>query len=148
MTVETASNEKTVQRFLQAFEAADEHALREMLAPEFVAHSVPPGFTNGADGLVELAKQLKAGMPDGKFTIHDIFAAANKVAVRFTHAGTQRGDLFGVPASGRTVTIPAIEIYHLSSEKIAEYWGEYNTSDLFGPPAGMDAAGGGAQQQS
>ena len=148
MTADTANTEKTLQRFLEAFEAADERALREMLAPDFVAHSVPPGFTDNADGLVELSKQLKAGMPDGKFTILDIFAAGNKAAVRFTHAGTQQGDLFGVPASNRTVTMSAIEIYHLSGGKIAEYWGEYNTFDLFGPPAGMDAAGEGAQQQS
>ena len=148
MTAETANNEKTVQRFFEVFEAADERALREMLAPDFVAHSVPPGLTDDADGLVELAKQLKAGMPDGKFTIHDIFAAGNKAAVRFTHAGTQQGNLFGVPASNRTVTMSAIEIYHLSGGKIAEYWGEYNTFDLFGPPAGMNAATEEAQQQS
>jgi steroid delta-isomerase-like uncharacterized protein len=148
MTADAANNEKTVQRFFEAFEAADERALREMMAPDFVAHNVPPGFTDDADGLVELAKQLKAGMPDGKLTIHDIFAAGNKVAVRFTHAGTQQGGLFGVPASNRTVTISAIEIYRLPGVKIEEYWGEYNTSDLFGPPAGMDAAGEEAQQQS
>jgi predicted ester cyclase len=91
---------------------------------------------------------LKAGMPDGKFTIQDMFAAADKVAVRFMHAGTQQGELFGVPSSNRTVTISAIEIYRLSGGKVAEYWGEYNTFDLFGPPPGMSAVGEGAQQQS
>jgi len=132
----------------EAFEAADERALRQDLAPDFVAHSVPPGFAADDDGLVELAKHLKAGMPNGKFTIHDLFAAEEKVVVRFTHAGTQQGDLFGVPASNRTVTITAIEIYRLSGGRIAEYWGEYNTFDLFGPPPGAGAAGEGVQQQS
>jgi len=94
MAADPANNEKIVQRFCEAFEAADERALRQDLAPDFVAHSMPPGFAADADGLVELAKHLKAGMPDGKFTIHDIFAAEEKVAVRFTNAGTQQGDLF------------------------------------------------------
>jgi steroid delta-isomerase-like uncharacterized protein len=148
MAADTANNEKIVQRAFEAFEAADERAMREDLAPDFVSHSAPPGFAEDADGFVQLAKHMKAGVPDGKLTIHDMFAAGDKVAVRFTHAGTHQGELFGVPASNRTVTIRAIEIYRLSGGKIAEYWGEYDTFDLFGPPPGMGDAGEGAQQQS
>jgi steroid delta-isomerase-like uncharacterized protein len=148
MAADTADNEKIVRRTFEAYDAADERAIREDLAPDFVSHSAPPGFAEDADGFVQLAKHLKAGMPDGKFTIQDMFAAGDKVAVRFTHAGTHQGELFGVPASNRTVTIRAIEIYRLSGGKIAEYWGEYDTFDLFGPPPGMGDAGEGAQQQS
>jgi steroid delta-isomerase-like uncharacterized protein len=147
MTAETADNEKIVRRVFEAFEAADERAIREDLAPDFVSHSAPPGFAEDADGFVQLAKHLQAGMPDGTMTIEDMFAAGDKVALRFTHAGTQQGELFGVPASNRTVTVRAIEIYRLSGGKIAEYWGEYDTSDLFGPP-GMGDAGERAPQQS
>src|SRR5215213_11673566 len=92
-----ASNEKIVQRAFEAFEAADERAIREGLAADFVSHSAPPGFAEDADGFVQLAKHLKAGMPDGKLTIHDIFAAGYKVAVRFTHAGTQKGSSLVCP---------------------------------------------------
>jgi steroid delta-isomerase-like uncharacterized protein len=148
MAADTTNNEKIVQRAFEAFEAADERKMRECLAPDFVSHSAPPGFAEDTDGFVQLAKHLKAGMPDGKMTIHDIFAAGDKVAVRFTHAGTHQGDLFGVPASSRTLTVRAIEIYRLSGGKIAEYWGEYDTSELFGSPPGMVDAGEGAQQQS
>ena len=137
MAGNTASNEKIVQRAFEAFEAADERAMREDLAPDFVSHSAPPGFSTDADGFVELARHMKVGMPDGKLTIQDMFAGADKVAVRFTHTGTQQGELFGVPASNRPLTVRAIEIYRLSDGKIAEYWGEYDTSDLFGPPPGQ-----------
>ena len=89
---------------------------------------------------------MKAGVPDGKLTIHDMFAAGDKVAVRFTHTGTQQGELFGAPASNRALTVRAIEIYRLSGGKIAEYWGEYDTSDLFGPPPGAGDVSEAAQQ--
>jgi len=46
-----------------------------------------------------------------------------------------------VPASNRPLTIRAIEIYRLSGGKIAEYCGEYDTSDLFGPPSSVADAG-------
>ena len=44
MTADTANNEKTVQQFFEAFEAADERALREMLAPDFVATACHPAL--------------------------------------------------------------------------------------------------------
>jgi len=144
MAEDTANNEKIVQRTFEAFDAADERGIRADLAPDFVSRNTPPGFADDADGFVELAKHLKSGMPDGKLTIHDMFAAGDKVAVRFTHSGTHQGELFAVPASNRALTIRAIEIYRLSGGKIAEYWGEYDTSDLFGPQpsvANLDQGG-------
>jgi predicted ester cyclase len=148
MAADSANNEKIVQRALEAFETADERAMREDLAPDFVSHSMPPGFAEDSDGWVQLAQHLKAGTPDGKLTIHDMFAGGDKVAVRFAHAGTHQGELFGVPPSNRTVTVRGIEIYRLSGGEIAEHWGEFDTSDLFGPPGGMGDAGEGARQQS
>jgi hypothetical protein len=56
--------------------------MREDLAPDFVSHSTPPGFAEDADGVVQLVKHLKEGMPDGKLTIHHMFAAGDKVAER------------------------------------------------------------------
>jgi len=147
MAADSSDNEKVVERAFEAFESADERAMREILAPDFVSHNMPPGFTGDADGFVQLANHVKAGMPDGRFTIHDMFAAGEKVAVRFSHSGTHQGELLGVPGSNRTVTIRAIEIYRLSGGKIAEYWAEFDMSDLFGPPAEMADAGEEAQQQ-
>jgi predicted ester cyclase len=80
-------------------------------------------------------------------TIHDIFSGGDKVAVRFAHGGTHRGELIGVPPSNRTVTIRGIEIYRLSDGKIAEYWGELDASDVFGPPPGIGNGGAEGQQQ-
>jgi predicted ester cyclase len=148
MAADTANNEKIVQRALEAFEAAHERAMREDLAPDFVSHSMPPGFAEDADGWVQLAQHLKTGTPDGKLTILDMFAGGDKVAVRFSHAGTHQGELFGVPPTNRTVTVRGIEIYRLSGGKIAEHWGEFDTFDLFGPPPGMGDASGRARQQS
>jgi steroid delta-isomerase-like uncharacterized protein len=147
MAADTANNEKIVRRTLEAFEAADERGMREVLARDFVFHNAPPGFAEDADGFVQLARNVKSGIPDAKLTIDDIFSGEDKVAVRFSHAGTHRGELIGVPPSDRTVTIRGIEIYRLSDGKIAEYWGEIDGSDVFGPPPGMGNSGAGGQQQ-
>jgi predicted ester cyclase len=147
MAADTANNEKIVRQTLEAFEAANERGIREGLARDFVFHNAPPGFTENADGFVQLARHVKSGIPDAKLTIHDIFSGGDKVAVRFSHGGTHRGELIGVPPSNRTVTIRGIEIYRLSDGKIAEYWGELDASDVFGPPPGIGNAGAEGQQQ-
>jgi predicted ester cyclase len=147
MAADTANNEKIVRQTLEAFEAANERGIREGLARDFVFHNAPPGFTENADGFVQLARHVKSGIPDAKLTIHDIFSGGDKVAVRFSHGGTHRGELIGVPPRNRTVTIRGIEIYRLSDGKIAEYWGELDASDVFGPPPGIGNAGAEGQRQ-
>jgi predicted ester cyclase len=146
MAADTGDNEKIVRRTLEAFEAADERGMREGLARDFVFHNAPPGFAEDADGFIQLARHVKSGIV-GKLTIDDIFSGGDKVAVRFSHAGIHRGELLGVAPSNRTVTIRGIEIYRLSDGKIAEYWGEIDASDVFGPPPGIENAGAGGQQQ-
>jgi steroid delta-isomerase-like uncharacterized protein len=140
MAAGTSNNEKIVQRSLEAFEEADERALREDLTPDFIVHAVPPGFTEDADGYVKLAQHMKAGLPDLRLDVEDMFAGDDRVAVRFTVRGTHRGELFGVPPSNRNLSMRGIEIYRLSDGKIAEYWGEYDMYDLFGSPPGLSDA--------
>ena len=37
-------------------------------------------------------------------------------------SGTHRGEYFGVPASGRSVTIRILDIYRIADGRIAELW--------------------------
>jgi steroid delta-isomerase-like uncharacterized protein len=135
MTAGMSENEKIVLRSFEAFEAADERAMRGLVTSDFVVHSVPEGFGEDADGYVQLAQDMKAGLPDYKLDVQDIFAGGDKVAVRFVVRGTHQGELFGVPPSNRALNLRGIEIYRLVGGKIAEYWGEYDMSELFDSPA-------------
>jgi steroid delta-isomerase-like uncharacterized protein len=135
MTAGMSENEKIVLRSFEAFEAADERAMRGLVTSDFVVHSVPEGFGEDADGYVQLAQDMKAGLPGYKLDVQDIFAGGDKVAVRFVVRGTHQGELFGAPPSNRALNLRGIEIYRLVGGKIAEYWGEYDMSELFDSPA-------------
>ncbi|MBT2556104.1 ester cyclase [Arthrobacter sp. ISL-5] len=139
MTGGTERNKETIQRLTEAFEAADQQATRDLLTEDFVAHGMPPGFKDNVDGLLQLAADLKAALSDRTITIEDVVAEGDKVVSRFTDRGRHTGELFGVPPSNRTVTVTGLELYRLTDGKVAEYWGEVNMSDLFGPPG---SAGG------
>ena len=137
----STDNKQIVRRLIEAFDAADEPAIRGLLAADFVAHGMPPGFSGDANGWVQLAANLQVALPDNETTIEDMVAEDDKVTARFTGRGTHRGELFGVPPSNRAVTITGIEIYRLSGGRVCEYWAEINMSELWpAPPAPTSAS--------
>jgi steroid delta-isomerase-like uncharacterized protein len=58
-----------------------------------------------------------------------VVAQDDKVAVRYTLAGTHRGPFAGVPATGKRVTLSGITLFRLVDGRLAEGWG---CADLFG----------------
>ena len=45
-------------------DAADGRAMDELLTPDFVAHGMPPGYAENADGWKQLASDIKNAFPD------------------------------------------------------------------------------------
>ena len=64
---------------------------------------------------------FEAGIPNYQFIAKDTIAEGNKVTVRFVVEGEHKGDLFGVPATGRKVSIDGIIIYELADNKIVNH---------------------------
>src|SRR5215208_5272338 len=60
--------------------------------------------------------------PDLRFTIEDLAAEGDKVIARFTMSATHRGELWGIPLTGKQLTLTAMEIYRIAEGKIDEQW--------------------------
>lgn len=56
------------------------------------------------------------------FTIEDMIAADDEVALRWTMVGTHDGPLFGVGSTGEQVELTAIEINRFEDGKLIETW--------------------------
>lgn len=67
--------------------------------------------------------------PDLHFTFEDFIAEGDQVVVRWTPSGTQKGELMGIPPSGKSFSATGIEIYRFEGGKIVEHWLE---SDMLG----------------
>ena len=63
--------------------------------------------------------RFTAAFPDIHLTIDEIIAEGDKVVVRWTLTGTQRGIWRGIPATGNAVKWNATDIYTVSNGKIA-----------------------------
>ena len=98
-------------------------AATEVLAPTYVVHDPgTPGRPNGIEGEQQTASLYRTAFPDLHFTLEDVLAEGDEVAVRFTASGTQRGVLMGLAPTGKHATVTGISIFHVADGKITEHW--------------------------
>jgi serine phosphatase RsbU (regulator of sigma subunit)/predicted ester cyclase len=127
-TVTAEENKALVRRFVEAQVKADLDTLDELLAPDFVDHSLEPGQDAGREGYMRaLAEEIFSNQ---RTIIEDQAADGDKVISRLTinriHDG---GEFMGVAPTGMPFQSTAIVIHRISGDKIVEEWSE--SSGLF-----------------
>jgi steroid delta-isomerase-like uncharacterized protein len=95
------------------FEVAD-----QIIAPDFISPG-PEGGT-GPAGFKKIAGSLRTGFPDIQFTIHEVVAENDRVALRWTWEGTHRGTFMNIAPTGKQVQQEAIVMFRLAEGKITE----------------------------
>jgi len=116
-------NRALVHRFLMAHARGDLDALGEMLAHEFVDHSLLPGQVPGREGYIQSAAEQHAALSDIRYIIEYQATDGDMVISRLTMRSTHdRGTLFGVAPTGKEWATPLIVINRVSGGKIAEEW--------------------------
>lgn len=81
-------------------------------------------------GHAAFATGFYAGIPDAAHTVDDVFAAGDRLAVRFTIRGTHTGSFFGIPATGRPVTVVAHVLMHVTDGRVARLAGVFDEAGL------------------
>jgi predicted ester cyclase len=119
------ANKAAVVRFNKdVIERGDERAFGELMAPQFINRTAPPGAPTGPEGMLFMFNQvLRPALPDIQVEIHDQVAEGDKVTTRKTIHGTHRGSLLGVAATNRRVAVEVIDIVRLENGRYAEHWG-------------------------
>ena len=87
-----------------------------------------PEPMHGFKGYKDVLDMMRGAMPDVKWTAEEIIADGNKVMVRFTMSGTHTNPFMGMPATGRPISVTAMNIYELKDGKIIR---EHGLPDLF-----------------
>jgi predicted ester cyclase len=64
-------------------------------------------------------------------TIEEVFTTADRAAVRFVLHGVHTGNFFGLPASGRAITVAANVILHIANGKVTKLFGIFDEAGLF-----------------
>jgi steroid delta-isomerase-like uncharacterized protein len=118
----TDENKQLLRRYYEeVLNKGDVELLDELATANYIENDPLPGQGEQLDGLKGRVKAIQAGL-DPKFIIEDMIAEGDKVVVRWTNSGIHKGDFLGMPPTGKSFTIPGIDIHRLENGKMAEHW--------------------------
>ena len=119
-----------MSRFVEFINTGSEKLAEELISPDAVFHVTGrPEPLRGPAGYLAVIGMMRGGFPDIQWTLEEMIAEDDKVAARFTMRGTHQGSFFGVPPSGKTIAVQAMNFYRLSAGQFIEERGQ---PDLFG----------------
>jgi len=104
----------------------------ELLSPDYVVHdSALPEPVRGIEGFKQLRAGYHSASSDIRTTIDDMIAEDDKVVIRWTTRGTHnKGEMLGVPPTGKQIEVTGITVNHISEGKIAEDWTVWDSLGL------------------
>lgn len=115
--------EEIVRAILQAMNDRDLERIRDLIAPDFVDHGLPPGVVPpGPDGYIATLTWVTEVL-QVRYEIHDVIVDGDDVAVRATAHGVHNTDHLGVPATGKPFAMPTMHQMKFRDGLMAEHWG-------------------------
>jgi len=122
----SATNAAVVRRLFDEVASRGQMALiDQIVAPDFVTHGnpgEPDDPLRGPAAMRAHIQVLRTAFPDLKFTVDQVVAQGDQVAVRWTMAGTHRGTILGIVPSGRHFRVAGMHIFRLVNGKIHDSW--------------------------
>jgi serine phosphatase RsbU (regulator of sigma subunit)/ketosteroid isomerase-like protein len=124
-SVSVEENKALVRRFVEAQANADLDTLDELLASDFVDHSLQADQEPGREGFMRSVAEEPAIFSNVRANIEDQAAEGDKVISRLTMKRIHdRGEFLGVAPSGMEIRTSAIVIHRVSGGKVVEEWSE------------------------
>jgi steroid delta-isomerase-like uncharacterized protein len=114
----------------------------ELVATNHVNHT---DNVHGPEEYKQFITMYRTAFPDLHMTIEDQIAEGDKVVNRWTSRGTHKGDLMGIPPTGKQTTVTGMYVARIIGGKIMEEWGNFDALGMMQqigvvPPPGQ--AGG------
>ncbi len=124
MTLES-QNKSLARRFMEeVVNTGAVDRLSEFLAPEYVAPHL------GIAGIEQAREHLlvfRHCYPDMVVTIEGQVAEADIVVTWYVMRATHLGAMAGVPATGKKITLRAVNVQRIRAGRIVEHWGGSNS---------------------
>lgn len=73
---------------------------------------------------------FEAAFPQYELLIEDMLSEGDKVAVRVTFRGTNKGPIGEIPATQKSAALPVLLIYQVANSKIVKHWMGVDQLDL------------------
>lgn len=117
----TEQNKANDRRIIEGLNQGNMNVFDELMVLNFVDHEASTTM-QGLEAFKQFVSAYLTAFPDLHFTIEDQIAEEDKTTLRYTARGTHRGDLMGIPPTGKQVTVTGIFITRWANGKAEESW--------------------------
>ena len=97
-------------------------------APDFVAHA--EGHLASLEEDMTAAREQRKAMPDMRVKVSHIVAEGDLVSVYWTASGTNTAAGWGIPATGKSVSVNGMTLFRFERGLIQEEWSVFNQYSL------------------
>lgn len=113
----------------EVFDKKELSSLHSYMHEGYIQHNplVPQGLT----GFKQFFADWFNAVPDWNYSLTKIVAEGDTVWAYGTYSGTQQGDWLGIPATNKSYSIAAVDIFRIQDGKLAEHWDVIDVYGLF-----------------
>jgi steroid delta-isomerase-like uncharacterized protein len=123
-------SERIARRWFEdVWNAKRTETVDELMSAGAVGH-MEGGDVRGREDFKAARKELLTAFPDIRVTVEDTIADGDKVAVRWSAAGTHRGTALGLEATNQPVKFRGITWLVIRNGWIMEGWDAWNQGKL------------------
>lgn len=123
------TNQEIVSNFfIECYQNHNYDYAMKYLSENYVDHS--PANARGNKGAIGIMKCVEEQFCDMKIQIKDIFNQDGKVAVRVQYTGKHIGLCMNIPATNKTISFEALEIFYVENNQITESWGYWPDPEI------------------
>jgi len=126
-TESAAANKSLVRRYFEEVANKKNLAAAEELFADDTVFAAPyfPKL-RGLEGRMQAEAVVHSAYPDGRYTIKELIAEGNSVVARWSFRGTHKGELMGMAATGKKVSLTGTSTFVIRDGKIASEWADYD----------------------
>lgn len=106
------------QRMIEVLTSRNWDAGRELLHPEYTYTGGDGQEAKGPAAGIQVAQTYTSAFPDLKIEVRRLHALDDVAIAEFWVTGTHRGELNGIAPTGRTVSLPVVNILELRDGRI------------------------------
>jgi steroid delta-isomerase-like uncharacterized protein len=123
-------NKETERRFWEEiFNGKKFNLIDDFYIESYVYHGAAGQDVRGRENLKGFLSMYFSAFPDLRAEVEDIFGEGDKILSRAMCRGTHKGQLMGIPPTGKQIAIRVICADRFEGRKIAE---SFELPDLFG----------------
>jgi steroid delta-isomerase-like uncharacterized protein len=119
--------------FEQVWTQRQEDAIDRMMAPDALIHNLSPDGApmRGPEACKPFHRRFLAAFPDIRVEVLQTIVNGDLVAAHCRVIAHHAGDGLGVPATGRTATIPGMVFARVKNGQIVEGWNCFDFLSLY-----------------